>query len=53
VAEDDWHAWAASVAATLLEHRARNGGPVLVPGHRLEDRGAEISEWRRQFRSIE
>ena len=47
----DWQARAAAVAATLLEHRARNGAPVS--GSSRADGGTEISEWRRRFGSLE
>jgi len=47
--DGDWHARAAAVSATLLEHRGRNGGPELVSGSLSDDRGTEISEWRRRL----
>ncbi|MBT8461793.1 MAG: acetyl-CoA carboxylase biotin carboxylase subunit [Gemmatimonadetes bacterium] len=46
---DDWQARAAAVAATLLEHTARDGGRShMVIGERSE-RPAAISEWRRRL----
>jgi acetyl-CoA carboxylase biotin carboxylase subunit len=47
--DGDWHRRAAAVAATLLEHRARNGGPAVVPGGRSCSAGTQISEWRRRW----
>jgi acetyl-CoA carboxylase biotin carboxylase subunit len=53
IGDGDWYIRAAAVAATLLEHRARNGARVLVSGTQSGGRTAELSEWRRQFRSID
>ena len=49
----DWHAGAAAVAATLLEHRARSVGATVVPAGDTADRGTGISEWRRRWGSVE
>jgi len=49
----DWHARAAAVAATLLEHRGRKAETVSVSSIHTGDRGAEISEWRRRLGAID
>jgi acetyl/propionyl-CoA carboxylase alpha subunit len=49
----DWHARAAAVAATLLEHRGRRGGSgISVDVGTLAPAGSQVgmSEWRRRFR---
>lgn len=53
VGEGDWHLRAAAVAATLLEHRSRNGGPSPGSAGPSTHRGAEISEWRRQYGALD
>jgi acetyl-CoA carboxylase biotin carboxylase subunit len=48
-----WHARAAAVAATLLEHRGRRGGfAISVDAGTLAPAGSQVamSEWRRRFR---
>jgi pyruvate carboxylase len=49
----DWHARAAAVAATLLEHRGRKAETVSVSSTHTGDRGAEISEWRRRLGAVD
>ena len=49
----DWHGRAAAVAATLLEHRGRHGGPAIsMDVGSVAPAGPQIgvSEWRRRFR---
>ena len=49
--DGDWHARAAAVAATMLEHRSRSAGQAVLATGESAGGGPEISEWRRRLGS--